>query len=72
VQRPVGLDEGVLRGLLGIGGVAGDQDSGAECDLLVAADELRVGVRVPALRALDQLVLCQWSAHHCSLLQRRR
>jgi hypothetical protein len=36
----------------------------------VVADERRVRGSVAAACALDQLVLCQWSAHHHWLVQR--
>src|SRR5262249_42726460 len=56
-ERAVRLDEPVLRGLLGVGGVAGEQVGGAEGDPLVQAHELLVGGCVAALRALDELLL---------------
>jgi hypothetical protein len=31
---------------------------------LICMHEISIGVLVAALRALDELWLCQWSAHH--------
>ena len=64
-QRPVGLDERLLRGVLGVVVAGGDEAGCAEGDLLMGADELGVGGHVPALGALDEVVL-GWSAHHRS------
>ena len=66
VQGAVGLDEAVLGRFLGVGGVAADDVRDAEGDLLVFADERGVRGAVAAACALDQLVLCQWPAHHRS------
>ena len=67
-QRAPGLRQADLGGVLGVGGVAGDQVRGAESDLLVVADERGEGGGVTATCALDELVLCRWSAHHSVLL----
>ena len=69
-ERAPRLDEAVLRGLLGVGGVAGDHVGRAEGDALVCVHELLVGVRVAALRAADQVGFVEWSAHHRPLLHR--
>ena len=69
-QCVVSLYEGLLGRLLGIGGAAADDVCDAEGDLLVFTDERRVRVAIAVARALDQLVLCQWPAHHHSVVQR--
>ena len=46
-ERAPRLDEPVLGGLLGFGGVLGDQHGGPEGDVLVRADERRVCVAIP-------------------------
>src|SRR5436190_4601360 len=63
-ERPPGLEEPLLGGVLGVGGVAGDDVGHSECDLLVGADERLVGARVAALRAQDELPLLAWTALH--------
>ena len=67
-QRAPGLRQPDLGGVLGVGGVAGDQVCGAEGDLLVVADERGESGGVATTCALDELVLCRWSAHHSVLL----
>ena len=67
-QRAPGLRQPDLSGVLGIGGVAGDQVCGAEGDLLVVADERGESGGVATTCTLDELVLCRWSAHHSWVL----
>ena len=69
-ERAVRLHEGVLHGLLGVGGRASDDVCGAEGDPLVLADELFVGVEIPALGARDELRFSAWPAHHCPFYTR--
>jgi hypothetical protein len=56
------LDEALLGGVLGLGGVAGDQVSGAEGDPLVAANECLVRGDVTVFGASDQGGVLQWAA----------
>ena len=56
--------------LLGVSGIAADDVRDAEGGLLMVADERRVRGSVTGACALDQLELCQWSAHHHRLVQR--
>ena len=70
-QGPPRLDEAGLGGVLGVGGVAGDQVRGAEGDLLVLGDERSERVGVAAAGPFDELVLSRWSAHHSSSLHHR-
>ena len=63
-ERAVGLHEPVLRGLLGVGLVAGDEVRGSECDCLMCSHDLLVCGRVACLRAGDELRLGKWPAHH--------
>ena len=71
-ERPVGLDEAVLRGVLGVGGVAGDEVRGAEGDPLVCLHDLLVRVHVAALGALDELALLGGRPSTVPVLHRRR
>ena len=69
-ERREGLHERVLRRLLGVRGRARDEVRGPECDLLMQHDESLVGRGVATLRLLDELRLCEWSAHHLIGLHR--
>jgi hypothetical protein len=66
------LDEGVLRGLLGVLARAADGERDPKRCCLVSAHDLLVGVDVPTLRALDEVLVgarsqrVAWSAHHTS------
>src|SRR5207302_604418 len=63
-ERPVGLHEALLRSILRLGGGAGNDVRGAECELLVALHQPLVGDRVAAPRALDEVVLEGWPVLH--------
>src|SRR6266536_615486 len=63
-ERAPGLEEALLRRVLGVGGVAGDDVGHSECDLLVCADERLVRARVAALRGQDERPLLAWTALH--------
>ena len=56
-QRGVRLEQRLLYGILGLGGVARDQPGGAEGERLLAARELLVGGQVAAPRRVKQLAL---------------
>jgi hypothetical protein len=64
-ERRVRFHERLLRCVLRVCGVAGDEVGGAERWLLMARDDDLVGADVPALRALHQLGVVLWPAHHC-------
>ena len=49
----IGLDEGGLGGVLGLGGIAGDDEGGAKGEGLVTEDEVGVGVGVGLAGAFD-------------------
>ena len=66
----IGLHERVLGRFLGVGGRARDEIGGPECDLLMQHDERLVGRGVATLRLLDELRLCEWSAHHLVWIHR--
>src|SRR5581483_1359124 len=66
-EGAVRLHERVLRRLLRVGRVAGDQVGGAQRDPLVSVHELLVGVGVAPLRAGDELSVVEWPAHHCGI-----
>ncbi len=63
-QRVVGLDEGLLRGVLGIGGPSGDHVGGPGGKVLVCPYELFVCGHVAISRPFDELLFLQWSAPH--------
>src|SRR5438132_860287 len=63
-QRPVRLDETLLRRVLGVGGGPGDDVGGAESDLLIAFHDLLIGGRVAAHGARDQDGIVRWPALH--------
>src|SRR5579872_738769 len=63
VQGSVGLDEGVLGGILRLRGGAGDEVGRPEGELLVALHDLLIGVDAAALRAHEQLSVL-WPALH--------
>src|SRR5207244_786333 len=54
-ERAVGLHEAVLRGLLGVSGVPGDEPCGAKGDALVCVHEFLVSGGVSPLCAGDEL-----------------
>src|SRR5687768_327226 len=58
-QRPPRLRQPDLGGVLGLGGVTGDEKCSAEGDLLVVADERGESGGVATTCALDELVLCR-------------
>jgi hypothetical protein len=61
-----------LRRVLRVRGVAGEEVRGAKSDALVCVHDLLIGALVPTSRALDELRLFEWSAHHWLLLHRDR
>ena len=68
-KRPsdaVGLDEGLLHDVLGVGGRAREQVGGAKRDRLMLLHEGAEGAGVALLRAGDELVVCQWPVLHCT------
>ena len=56
-ERPEGLDEPLLRGILRLGCTPGDQVGGPERDLLVFGDELRIRRVIASAGTRDQLRL---------------
>ena len=63
-ERAVGLHEPVLGGLLGVRGVAGDQERGSKRDSLVRSHERLVCRSVSTFGPFDQLVFFEWPVHH--------
>src|SRR5919197_999214 len=63
-QRVVGLDEGLLNGILGIGGPSGDHVGGPGGKVLVGPYELFVCGHVAMSRPFDEFLFLQWSAPH--------
>ena len=70
-ERALRLDESVLRGLLGVGGVARQQVRRAERDPLICAHERLPGLEVAAPGPLDELGFVQWPVHHRRVIHRR-
>ena len=64
-ERAVRLHERVLRRLLGVGGVPGEEIGGSQRDALVCVHQLLVGVGVAPPGAGDELGFVEWPAHHC-------
>ena len=71
VMRALCLDESVLSGLLGIGGVAREQVCGAEGDALICAHERLPGLEVAVPGPLDELGFVQWPVHHRQVIHRQ-
>src|ERR1700682_87223 len=67
-ERPVGLDEAVLGGLLGVSRGPGDHVGSREGNLLVALHDLLIGSRIAALGAREQLGIFLRSALHWNAL----
>src|SRR5262249_62279317 len=63
-ERPPGLDECVLGGILGVGCVAHDQIGNSEHDVSVRLDQLLERAHVAALRSQHELLLGAWTALH--------
>jgi hypothetical protein len=63
-ERGVGLQEGVLSRLLGVGGRPRDEPGRAEGDRLVLFHELSVGAEVASLGERNELRLVQWPVLH--------
>ena len=62
VERLVRLHEGLLSGILRLVGVAQNQEGGAECGLLVAANQLLEGAGVTVLCGGDERFVFQMTA----------
>src|SRR5881397_3047025 len=63
-ESAVGLDESLLRGVLGVRRRARDHVGGAKSDLLVTLHDLLVVGRIAALCARDELGIVRWPALH--------
>src|SRR5439155_17339260 len=63
-QSPEGLDEGLLRGVLRIGGRTAGQVGHPHRHALMPAHQLFVGAQVTLARSVDELGVLQWSALH--------
>jgi hypothetical protein len=62
VERSISLHERLLGGILRLVGIAQHQIGGAECGLLVAADQLLEGAGVAVLRGGDERFVFQRTA----------
>src|SRR5438128_5592346 len=71
-ERPPRLDESLLRRVLGLGCVAGDEVSDSERDLLMRTHDLLIGTRVSTLRTQHELALFEWTALHCGYYTAQR
>jgi hypothetical protein len=58
------LEEGLLDGVLGIGGRSRDQVGGSEGDVIVPLDQQFVRLGIPGATARRELMVFQWTALH--------
>ena len=72
VERAVGFDEAFLGGVFRFGGRPRDHVGGPESNLLIAAHDLLIGGRIPALGASEQLGIVLRSALHRNALNTPR
>jgi hypothetical protein len=59
----VGVHEGLLRDVVGVGGVAEHGEGARECGAAMSTHEYRKGVLLPRQRSVNQLLVARLGRH---------